>query len=1154
MDAIVWTEGKTDWQHMKRAFQLLGAGERIAFHEAETDFGDDQLFKQCVALAHIPQQLPTIFIFDRDTDEIVRKVEAPSGNFKAWGNNVYSFAIPIPPHRNDQTTCIEFYYKDEELCTLDEAGRRLFISTEFHPPSGRHVTNPSLSVGNRGKLPRGENASRPRIIDSEVFDDKMQNVALSKADFANNVLIGRGSFSGFSFEAFKPILDIINEIVEEAQEKINLPFGELESYLGNIKDAEPSQQFAAIVRAIIRICKLSAITFSAATLRFYEQRITGESGVDVKKVKPIKHLLAGSFGHPGLVTLQKLARHCYHLVDEKAPSEIHTLRAVMAANPVLGPVGDVLDDLETLFGAPRVRVINKSQLRKPILDYIISEFAKYEGRMQELSESSFLDSLRNADLNRWQSALTQVIEWFSALQTLPFRVRTLERVRNDSDAFDVLLTTFRDSHAVVETTTQSYQDFKDDRMETYELLIGTDEGGTFLDLFPFVVIKDDRLHYYHRTRAHGFEYRSIFGSTGYIELTKRKFSHAALRTTKATDLQGLFWTQVTPTVNSLGVRANIPVHGTIVGRTQQITTIMEEILQIPNQNGIIYGPGGVGKTALLIELSRQLFEEQTTDQADFENIIWVSAKRDYYDPILDVKEAREPQFQSLDNVLTAILEFKEFEDAVGYEAELKKGLVLESLRDEKTLLVLDNFESVARKGQEEIIRFLSVEAKQALKDKPDHFKVLITSREMIPSSFHQIKLKGLDKKESKQLMQRLYETYARSGKQQLTEEQIDALYEATQGIPLIIKHCYGQIYEYNRSVDQVLRNLRTAGIKVVDFSFEEIFNLLKQDNLQLRTILVLELSGRRLMLRQIADILKADESEIEERLTQLVNFQCINRINVGADEKYVVSDEVRLLTRRLAQEHPTASSEIVRQIADLAIEKRMDYTGEEYEAFLTFQDYVSQEHYLIAEDFIKERLKEHPNSVLLNMHYAKYLKQFKRRTEEAIERLERIRVPSGNDQQVLRLLMEYYVALDIPNFEHAFAYAVELEDIAVKNKEIKKELAQFYIAWSTSLKMKVELDPLKEMVRQQKYKELADAAIKQLKDIALGTREWHHLLAQSYYNRWDNELALKHIDKALEGMSKKDYLYGPYQRLKSEVLRKLELYDVSVSGRWYLRG
>jgi hypothetical protein len=33
------------------------------FHESEEDFGDDQLLKQCVALARIAQPCPTIFVF-----------------------------------------------------------------------------------------------------------------------------------------------------------------------------------------------------------------------------------------------------------------------------------------------------------------------------------------------------------------------------------------------------------------------------------------------------------------------------------------------------------------------------------------------------------------------------------------------------------------------------------------------------------------------------------------------------------------------------------------------------------------------------------------------------------------------------------------------------------------------------------------------------------------------------------------------------------------------------------------------------------------------------------------------------------------------------------------------------------------------------------
>jgi hypothetical protein len=57
--AVIWTEGKTDWQHLMRAFR---GGTQIAFHEAETDFGDDQLLNQCTALARIKQPLFTILI------------------------------------------------------------------------------------------------------------------------------------------------------------------------------------------------------------------------------------------------------------------------------------------------------------------------------------------------------------------------------------------------------------------------------------------------------------------------------------------------------------------------------------------------------------------------------------------------------------------------------------------------------------------------------------------------------------------------------------------------------------------------------------------------------------------------------------------------------------------------------------------------------------------------------------------------------------------------------------------------------------------------------------------------------------------------------------------------------------------------------------
>jgi tetratricopeptide (TPR) repeat protein len=1138
--AVIWTEGKTDWQHIQRAFSALNVGPRIEFHREETDFGDDQLLKQCAALARVMQACPNIFIFDHDNDQILSKIDDSVRGYKSWGNNVYSFAIPIPSHRKDEAgVCIELYYTDDELRMPDTAGRRLFLSTEFSPVSGRVQANTALSIGNKGRLPIGKNAPI-RIIDSEVYDERGQNVALSKADFARNVLEGKDAFANFHFEAFRAILALVNKIIEDQSTGIDLPFGELVSFLRSLDELDTPHQLAALVDGAIRVCKLGAMVFIAAAIRHYEAQITDPVGGD-RKVRPIKQILLDSFGNPSLSTLQKLARHCYHLIDEHAPSELAILRSVMAETPTLGLLGDMLDQLEQVLPPVRsqVRTRNKRDLKKPVLDYVIPELAKYEGRISEITETvSASGALRGeADPGTWYAALVMLVRIFSPLRQITFRIRSVERVHSNTDDFGVLLSTYRDGQLTLEEMTQKYEDMADDRLESYELLCIDGESIVPLDLFPFLTIKDNRLHYYSRTRPQGYEYVPTFGRSGHMWPTKRKFSKVALRSTSVSDLQGLFWTQSAPIVSDIGVKANIPVHEPIVGRKQQIGDVISDIVQIPNQNGIIYGPGGVGKTALLIELSWQLFSAPPQG-VYFNNIIWVSAKCDSHDPTLDATEPRVPQFQSMDNVLDAILTFHGMEDATGYERNDKKWLVIESLRDEKSLLVLDNLETVPRVAQNEIIRFFGLEVKRALRDKPDYFKVLITSRELIPSGFHQMELKGLDKRESKELMERLYEPYARSGRKQLTGEQMEALYEVTRGIPLIIKHCYGQFYEFNRSIDTVLKGLSSAGNKVVDFSFAEIFQILKQDELELKTILVLELSGRPVMARQVADILGLPEPVITERLTPLVRFQCVTRSSTGLEEKYSVNNDLRFFTRRLTLEYADLARDIKRLVANLPIEKRMDYSQEEADAILMFQEYVTQGHHVMAEEFMRERLEARPDSVFLNLHYAKYLKEVKQQTEEAIERLEVIRQRSGNDLQILRLLMAYYIALPVPNFEQAHSYARELEACASDNPQIKLELARFYVAWSTAIKMMFDLDPNKEMLRQQKYKECADVAVKHLESIHERTWEWHYLMAQGCYNRWDYDPALRHIDKAIERLPKPSHLALPYQRFRGEILKK----------------
>jgi DNA polymerase III delta prime subunit len=1136
-EAIIWTEGKTDWQHLKHAFQKLGAGSRFQFEEFTGDWGDDRLFNQCVALSRVPQTRPTIFIFDRDNDALLPKIDDPALGYRAWGNKVYSLAIPVPGHRQHETAIsIEFYYSDDELRTLDRNGRRLYLSSEFDPASGRHRTEPQLSIGNKHRL-SGKGVP-VRIVDSDVYDEQSRNRALSKADFAANIAADVEPFDHFGVDSFQLILIAVELIVEEAREIVDLPFNALPSFLAAENERDGPAALASVTAAAIRACKLFLMTFVGATIRHYEQRLSDPKAADAKKVKPLKQVLDDHFTQPTLSILHKLARHCYHLIDADAPSTLTTLRSALAATPVLGPVGDLFDDLELLVAPSRhVRIFNKRQLPKPVLEYVIAEFAKYEGRLSE-TDTSTAAGFADGDSKKWRDALLMLVDWFGILRSLTFCLRTVERVVTNSDDFTVRLSTFHSGRKQIASVIETRGDLTEDRLETTALVLPSTDGGVALDLFPFVAIADDRLHFYNRTRAAGYEYTAPFSNDGPLIPTKRKFNHAALRA--ALGMQGLFWTQVAPTTSPAGVKANIPFEGRIIGRRQQLAMIMDEIINIPNQNGIIYGPGGVGKTALLIELSRQLYENPESSELYFQNIIWVSAKRDYYEPSINEIERREPQFTSLDNVLAAILQFDGWEDAESYSFAQKIDFVLGILEKSPTLLVLDNFESVPRVEQDEIIHFVGIDAKRALRHKPDHLKVLVTSREVIPSGFHQVKLKGLDKRDSKRLMASLYETYVNSGQEQLRDDQRDQLHEVTLGIPLLIKHCYAQIYEFGCSPDGVFSNLLNTPSRVIDFSFAEIFKLLKQDDLLLRTILLLEVSGRALMQRQMADILAVDEERIAESLRRLLNLQCVNRASVGLDDKYVLNVEARFLAKRLTQEHAALATAIKRDIAGLAPEKRLDYTQEESQAILVFQDYVAQGHYVLADDHIREELKRRPNSVLLNLHYAMYLYEVKRRTADAIELLERIRVPSGNDQQVLRLLMEYNSTLPEPNFEQASIYARELEDLAAVSGDIKFELARFYVHWSTAIKtMRFEIDPIKEILRQQSYKEKAEHAIELLAALGLDTHEWNQLLAQSYYNIWDYGSALRYVEAAIAELPQGSHRSAPYRRLRSEILKHL---------------
>lgn len=247
---LIITEGQTDWVHLEAAYRALSQDSKnkvlfsklgnIKFFEYEAkdqghliselgfgikgsplykaEMGDTSLQHLCESFSKLPRNNLVICIFDRDNNEIFKKV-TNNGNYKNWGNNVYSFAIPIPNEDREKTPLIsiEHYYSDNEIKTTQLKGDvecRLYMGCEFDS-FGRMIDGNKLcnSLKKCGEdkiniLSRGNE----KIICKDSSDQN--DYSLSKADFAWNIYNKRADFNNFDFSNFIKIFEMIRDIIE----------------------------------------------------------------------------------------------------------------------------------------------------------------------------------------------------------------------------------------------------------------------------------------------------------------------------------------------------------------------------------------------------------------------------------------------------------------------------------------------------------------------------------------------------------------------------------------------------------------------------------------------------------------------------------------------------------------------------------------------------------------------------------------------------------------------------------------------------------------------------------------------------------------------------------------------------------------------------
>ncbi len=216
---LIITEGKTDWKHLKNALiklQSEGIFTNLNLIFLEKDFpenmGNDNLVKRCTLLSTVSQQYPTICIGDRDVKKVNIDLSEKGKDYKDWGNNVYSFVIPVPSHRKlTPDISIEYYYSDADIIIKDLLGKRLFLNTEFNPQSCRHKVE-NLSCIHKNKL----NPMKLNIIDCDVYNSNNEDVSLSKDQYAENVLHSASGYEKVDVNHFIDIFNIIGLILQQS--------------------------------------------------------------------------------------------------------------------------------------------------------------------------------------------------------------------------------------------------------------------------------------------------------------------------------------------------------------------------------------------------------------------------------------------------------------------------------------------------------------------------------------------------------------------------------------------------------------------------------------------------------------------------------------------------------------------------------------------------------------------------------------------------------------------------------------------------------------------------------------------------------------------------------------------------------------------------
>lgn len=355
--------------------------------------------------------------------------------------------------------------------------------------------------------------------------------------------------------------------------------------------------------------------------------------------------------------------------------------------------------------------------------------------------------------------------------------------------------------------------------------------------------------------------KGIYSTAGFIELdgrAEREIVTLILERLAAVDLRRMEEAEAlaSPAAAPLAtsIPHNLPTLQPFFGREKELAKIADVLApECRGWGALIDGPGGMGKTSLAVRAAYDV------SPAVFQKIIFISLK---------TRELDDDGLRDLSGfILSGLAElFGELARELGrseiVEAaeEQRPRLLLNALRGTRTLLLLDNLESLLKKDRDTVLTFV--------KKLPKGCKAILTSRELFGNRDDSFLLYKLSEAAALAVLAEL--ATHNSLLAQTSDAERLILYRETGGQPLLLRWAAGQLGRGRyRTIADALALMRAAPSvnNPLEFVFGDLLDTFAKH--EIKVLAALAYFTTETAIKLIAELADLDDDDAHSALCDL---------------------------------------------------------------------------------------------------------------------------------------------------------------------------------------------------------------------------------------------------------------------------------------------